>query len=173
MPMESLPLRDIHLPLPIGIWPLAPGWWCLVAALIAAIAVILFLIQRYRKPTALKQALAEMDRLFGMPEISNVQRNQEISLVLKKLAVTTYPREDVAGLAGEEWITWISAQLEGNGATLSDQLLEFMKLGPYRAKQNIIKNPEDFQREFKSLLISIGSRKHSLIRKGSTHLHLR
>jgi hypothetical protein len=163
MPMESLPLRDIHLPLPVGIWPLAPGWWCLIAALIAAIAIILVLIQRHRRPTALKQALTEVERLLGTSEISNVQRNQEISLILKKLAVTTYPREDVAGLSGQDWITWVRSQVEGG--TLSAQLLEFLKLGPYSAKENVIQDPDGFRTEIKALLITVGSSKVSLISK--------
>jgi hypothetical protein len=155
MPMESLPLRDIHLPLPIGIWPLAPGWWCLIAALIAATAVILFLIQRYRRPTALKQALEEVDRLFEISEISHVQRNQEISLILKKLAVTTYPREDVAGLAGEEWIDWVKSRADGT--SYSPQILSFLRYGPYCINADIIENKERFQSELHQLLTSVAS----------------
>ena len=168
MPTESLPLRDIHLPLPVGIWPLATGWWFLIAALIAVIAIVLLLIQRHRRPTALKQALAEVDRLFGTSEISNVQRNQEISLILKKLAVTTYPREDVAGLSGQEWIKWVRSQLEGG--TLSAQLLDFLKLGPYRSKENVIQDQDVFRTEIHALLIAVGSSKVSLISKWLEHL---
>lgn len=157
--MESLPLRDIHLPLPIGFWPLALGWWCLIAALVAAIAVIIFLIQRHRRPTALKQALVELDRLMTAFEISHVQRNQEISLILKKLAVTTYPREDVAGLSGQEWITWLCSRLEGD--TLSDRILEFLKRGPYSAKDDVIQDKDAFRSEIAALLITVGSPKKS------------
>jgi hypothetical protein len=160
MPTESLPLRDIHLPLPVGIWPLAPGWSFLIAALIAVIAVVLLLIQRHRRPTALKQALAEVDRLFGKSEISNVQRNQDISLILKKLAVTTYPREDVAGLSGQEWIEWVRSQLEGE--TLSAQLLVFLELGPYSSKENVIQDQDAFRTEIHALLIAVGRSKVSL-----------
>jgi Domain of unknown function (DUF4381) len=163
MPTESLPLRDIHLPLPVGIWPLAPGWWFLIAALITAIAIILFLLQRHRRPTALKQALAEVDRLLDTSEVSNVKRNQEISLILKKLAVTSYPREDVAGLSGQEWITWVQSLVEGK--TLSAQLLEFLKLGPYSAKVNVIQDQDAFRTEIHDLLIAVGRSKESSISK--------
>jgi hypothetical protein len=168
MPTESLPLRDIHLPLPVGFWPLAPGWWFLIAALIAVIALVLLLIQLRRRPTALRQALAEVDQLFGTSEISNVQRNQEISLILKKLAVTTYPREDVAGLSGEEWIEWVRSQLEGG--TLSAQLLDFLKLGPYSSKEKVIQNQDAFRTEIHALLISVGSSNVTLASKWLEHL---
>ena len=161
MPTESLPLRDIHLPMPVGIWPLAPGWWFLIAALLMAIAVILFLIQRHRRPTALKQALSEVERLLDTSELSNFQRNQEISLILKQLAVTSYPREDVAGLSGREWIEWIRSQSEDG--ILSSQLLEFLKVGPYSSKENVIQDQTAFRTEINALLIAVGSPKESLI----------
>lgn len=161
--MESLPLRDIHLPLPIDIWPLASGWWFLIAALLIAIVVFLILIQRHRRPAALKQALKEFDRLFAGDELNPVQRHQEISLILKKLAVTTNPREDVAGLSGQEWILWVRSQV-GNGA-LSDQLLEFLKLGPYSSKEDFIQGKDAFRAEMQALLIAVGGPKGSLISK--------
>ena len=33
MDETALPLRDLHLPDAIGWWPLAPGWWGVIAAL--------------------------------------------------------------------------------------------------------------------------------------------
>ena len=44
--VSQLPLRDIHLPGPIGWWPPAPGWW-LVAALVL-VAVALYGVHYYR-----------------------------------------------------------------------------------------------------------------------------
>ena len=34
MDPTQLPLRDLHLPETIGWWPLAPGWWFAIAALV-------------------------------------------------------------------------------------------------------------------------------------------
>ena len=37
-PGDSLPLRDIHLPVAPGWWPPAPGWWLLGGLLLAMLA---------------------------------------------------------------------------------------------------------------------------------------
>ena len=37
MQETPLPLRDLHLPAEVGWWPLAPGWWVLIA-IVAALA---------------------------------------------------------------------------------------------------------------------------------------
>jgi hypothetical protein len=157
MPTESLPLRDIHLPLPVGVWPLAPGWWFILSSLVAVVALILFLIKRYRRPTALKQSLKELDRLFGASEISHTQRNQEISLILKKLAVTTYPRGDVAGLAGQKWISWL--QSKAPKSPLSGQLVEFIIHHPYCANNQGIQDVHALHDELTKLLAAIAKKK--------------
>ena len=38
MDPTELPLRDLHLPNPVGWWPLAPGWWFLIALALALMA---------------------------------------------------------------------------------------------------------------------------------------
>lgn len=74
MPNEPLPLRDIHLPLPLGYWPLAPGWWYLLASFMIGITVLFLLIRRYYKPTALKQALIEVEQLLENDGLSHAQK---------------------------------------------------------------------------------------------------
>ena len=36
MDPQQIPLRDLHLPEAISWWPLAPGWWLLIAFAVAA-----------------------------------------------------------------------------------------------------------------------------------------
>ena len=37
MDPEQIPLRDLHLPEAIGWWPLAPGWWVVIALVAGAL----------------------------------------------------------------------------------------------------------------------------------------
>ena len=43
MDPEQIPLRDLHLPEAIGLWPLAPGWWVTITL---AVIFLGFLVRR-------------------------------------------------------------------------------------------------------------------------------
>mgnify|MGYP001824665194 FL=1 len=63
-------LRDIAEPSPVSWWPLAPGWWCLLAVL--AITVILLVLRFYRQWKAdayRRAALRELESLTTAAEI--------------------------------------------------------------------------------------------------------
>ena len=63
--METLPLRDIHLPDPIGWWPLAPGWWGVLGLVLLIISGIFWWRRKKhrRNSTPWQAALTELDRL--------------------------------------------------------------------------------------------------------------
>ena len=63
-PPSGPTLRDIHLPPEPSWWPPAPGWWLLVALLLLALLVALWLSRRYRRVRRQRQqVLLELDRL--------------------------------------------------------------------------------------------------------------
>ena len=108
MPMESLPLRDIHLPDPIGWWPLAPGWWGLLALVTLLVGILVYLIRRRRRVTPIKLALHELSLLEANPALSAREQLEALSILMRRVAMTLYPREDVAGHAGEDWVNWLN-----------------------------------------------------------------
>jgi len=112
--MNQIPLRDIHLPEAIGIWPPAIGWWLLPLIFLLIAGVIYFLIQFRtrikRKPAYKKIALAELARIKqnaseNKPSIVHLR---EISTLLRRIALSYLPRENVASLTGEKWITQLN-----------------------------------------------------------------
>ena len=42
MDPTQVPLRDLHLPMTIGWWPLAPGWWILIGIAMAGFGWLLY-----------------------------------------------------------------------------------------------------------------------------------
>ncbi|MEA3641623.1 MAG: DUF4381 domain-containing protein [Lamprobacter sp.] len=103
----SLDLRDIHLPAEPGFWPPAPGWWLLFALLLA---VMLWLGRlgwtQYRGWRRRQHILAELDRLEGSG-LRGPALVAALSALLKRVALSRYPRTEVAALTGEAWLTFL------------------------------------------------------------------
>ena len=103
-------LHDIHLPTPINWWPLAPGYW-LVASLF--FLCLIFFIVRYqtRRSRQIKQeALQQLARYqHRYEQINNTKDTAAaLSLLLKQVALSYYPRATVASLRGDAWLTFLT-----------------------------------------------------------------
>lgn len=109
--MEQLPLRDIHLPDPIGWWPPAAGWWLLAILVPALVAGLVWLVRHRRRMTPIKLALRELDFLQGDAGLGADAKLRRLSILLRQTALTLYPRQYVAGLAGEDWLHWLDETL--------------------------------------------------------------
>jgi hypothetical protein len=92
-------LRDIMVPEPPALWPPAPGVWWILAIVGLTLAILLYQLRQARKRNAYRhEGLAMLDG------ISNVH---EISVILKRVALAAYPREQVASLYGAEWADFL------------------------------------------------------------------
>ena len=120
MDPEQIPLRDLHLPEAIGWWPLAPGWWLLIAL---AVFGLLHLVQRawlrWRANRPRRIALRELRKLHsdyrhGMDAIS---LSKQLSQLLRRAMLAYASRDEVAGLTGQRWLEWLDRGLEGQPFT--------------------------------------------------------
>ena len=93
-------LRDIVVPEPPPLWPPAPEVWMLLVLVIAAGAILVY--QRRRK----RQANAY--RRVGLSLLHQAGTVHEISVILKRVALAAFPREQVASLYGDEWAAFLS-----------------------------------------------------------------
>ena len=157
MASEVLPLREIHLPAPIGIWPLAPGWWLLLSSIIIVASVLIAWVLYLRRPTPLLQALNALDDILQTQCLSPDQKSQALSIILRKLAITTHPRVEVAALSGQSWHHWVQSQLHGK--TLSPEFARFLEIGPFNANLNEFPSSEAFYEELRETLTAIANEK--------------
>ena len=117
MDPTQIPLRDLHLPEPIGWWPLAPGWWFLIAIVVVTLGYYLFrAFLRWRANAARRIALRELTRIQqeyqqGVDEISLAI---ELSELLRRTMLAYAPRHEVAGLTGDSWLKWLDQGLDGH-----------------------------------------------------------
>lgn len=105
-------LRPYRMPDPVGWWPPAPGWWVL-AALLLGLAVILLLVlhRRRRCRAAARAAEAELARLRALGNAAEGadEALRGLSRLLRRYALVVYPREQVAGLSGADWLDFLDA----------------------------------------------------------------
>ncbi|MGI9228569.1 MAG: DUF4381 domain-containing protein [Gammaproteobacteria bacterium] len=110
----ALPLRDIHLPEAVFWWPVAPGWWLLTGLLMALAAGLFYWHKRnerirYAAITMARLEFAAIQQQFdtGQDAKSTVQA---VSVLLRRLAISLFPRQDSAGLAGKDWLQFLDQQ---------------------------------------------------------------
>lgn len=121
-------LRGYHYPDAVSWWPPAPGWWLLAALLLMlGGAAILVLLRRQRRRAALRAALRELDALSDPGAgIEPAESARRLSRLLRRYALTRFPRREVAGLAGDDWLRFLDAHggdtafTQGSGRVLQD-----------------------------------------------------
>lgn len=105
-------LKDIHMPPPIGWWPLAPGWYLLSVMIILILFSIIFLGLRYHHNNrAKRQALRVLKRYHEeyLQQANSQLTAARLSELLKRVALVYYPRTRVASLQGQAWVDFLNA----------------------------------------------------------------
>ena len=116
--VSSLPLRDIHLPGPVGWWPPAIGWWLLMGLVLVGLALYAL---RYYQTRHRRVALKSLQRVRAALEqgMEPVVCLQNVSTVLRRFAMTTAARasnaepaveQDVPGLIGQRWLAYLDSR---------------------------------------------------------------
>lgn len=114
MDPSQLPLRDLHLPDPIGWWPLAPGWWAVIALIVIGIGWLLLQAWQRRQFNAPKRhAIRELARVEAdyRKHHNAVLLGRQVSELLRRAMLAYAPRHEVAGLTGETWLQWLDRDL--------------------------------------------------------------
>ena len=111
MPEPSLPLRDLHLPDPVGWWPPAPGWWVL-AVLLLLLPLAGWALRRQlrrRPPRYRRAALVELERIRTdfAADGDDAKAIGAVSALLKRVALQCFPAEQVAPLSGAQWADFL------------------------------------------------------------------
>jgi len=105
-------LNDIVLPATVSWWPLAPGWYVLIGILLIALAWFGYRsIQRWINNRYRRAALDELQILeerINNPEERDASLRQ-IPVLLKRTALSVYPRSQVASLSGKAWFQFLDA----------------------------------------------------------------
>jgi hypothetical protein len=128
--MEPLALKDIHLPPPLGMdWP-APGWWLVAGALLLVAGLVMWGLRRHRRQRASRIARQQLAQLQQQASQDPQACLAALSQLLKRLAMTTAPRQTVAGLSGAAWLAYLDHGLAD--APFSQGVGRCLAAGPYQ-----------------------------------------
>jgi hypothetical protein len=111
---DQLPLRDLHLPEAIGLWPLAPGWWLVIALVAFAVAWLLRRAWiRYQFHAPRRYAIRELANVEAayLSHRNPVALGQQLSELLRRAMLAYAPRHEIAGLTGEAWLEWLDKDM--------------------------------------------------------------
>lgn len=112
---EAAPLNLIDLldqlieppePIPVSMMPQTWGWAALGLILLVACAITAILLwRRYRANAYRRDALRELEAVRDDPAA--------IATILRRTALAAYPRHEVAGLVGDDWLRFLDARTSG------------------------------------------------------------
>jgi len=128
----TLPLRDIHLPEPVGWWPPALGWWLLLGLLLLATIGLVFLWRRRQGRRYRRLALAELE---GLAQLPPAELAAGLSQLLRQAALCYFPAQECAGLWGEDWLRFLDRPF--NDQPFSQGIGRALLDAPYRPEASV------------------------------------
>lgn len=122
-------LKDIHLPAEVSNWPPAYGWWLLsVLIILALIFSSKALIKYWRNNLARRQALKALKQFKHTDSEWPVQLNH----LLKRLAISYFPQDEVAGLHLDSWCAFLTNSLPIKAQAKFNQQIQALQAYIYR-----------------------------------------
>lgn len=124
-------LKDIHGATEPGWWPPAPGWWALATLVLVGLFFLLRRLARqlvaHRRRRAWLQALAAVEGKWD-PAVDPHLCLADLNRLFRAVAIKAFPDSGCGRLQGEEWVSFLRAQLPEGPAT---QCLGALAHGPY------------------------------------------
>lgn len=141
---EHIDLGPLYEPTPVAFHFETPGWYLVFGiGLLLILWISVVLVLKYRRNAYRRQALKLLftieNRFHSNQEVACVN---DTMILLKQVALTTYPRAAVAELSGELWLQFLDSKAEkASFASISDTLLSALY-------QNKIDQPEQVVQVF-------------------------
>jgi hypothetical protein len=93
-------LHDVIVPPPVPWWPPAPGW--VVICFLLTLALVYWIVR------AVRHWQLNCYRREALELLENAHSSgAELATLIKRVALSVYPRARVASLTGEQWLTFL------------------------------------------------------------------
>ncbi len=95
-------LHDLALPPEVPWWPLAPGWYVVIALILVLLTLTIF--------RAVRRSQANAYRRAALHELKSLETPAAIAELLRRTALAIAPRPVIAELIGPAWPDWLAAR---------------------------------------------------------------
>ena len=136
---SSLVLKDIHLPTQgVSVWPLAPFWWLLIILVMMGLSVLAwYWWQRPNKrsvqqPNIALQALADLQSQYHQQPLELLR---EVSVLMRRVALTRFGRHHIAGLTGKPWLVFLDKT--SGQSVFETRYAAYVTASPYQATADL------------------------------------
>jgi hypothetical protein len=114
-------LQEISPPAPVAYIPQTIGWLVILLLLVLALAAGGWRwLRRYRANRYRREALAALAQIEA--HLNDAAALRELPALVKRVALSFAPREQVAALSGEQWLGFIDRTASDAGADLGPGL---------------------------------------------------
>lgn len=100
---------EILMPDIVSYWPEAPGWKYLFAiTLLLSMLLVWRAFRKWRLNRYRREALSLLSDIDS--QTSNAVRLKQVAILLKSTALNVFPRAEIAGLSGADWVAYLNGQ---------------------------------------------------------------
>ena len=129
-PLDNL--NDITEPAGVAIWPLAWGWWLLVAVGLICIILLVMAIYRYLKAYAPRKMTL---RMLNAQLADGSLTLSSANTLLKRVCMTYSGRQNIAALHGKDWVNTLkNAMKSPNKRVQLSERLAIFEQSQYQAE---------------------------------------
>lgn len=135
-------LRDIHSPTTLSQWPLAPGWFAVAVLALGLALWVGYQYRLYRKKVQRRESILQhLKHLkYNLIEEQYPLIYQDLSTLLRRIALMTHERVEVAHLTGDDWLNFLDAQCQTQ--LFSQDIGRLLLSAPYFPSNEPVANPE-------------------------------
>ena len=137
--MSNLPeIRDVQIPDGVSFFPLAYGWW-VVLAIGVFVFFVIYVILKLRRISKKRYAFKELEDISTARPIYAAAM---ISELLRRICIFKYP--SASSYYGEQWINFLNQHAL---SPLSPQTAQLLKFAPFmdKSENNQTYTPQDVE----------------------------
>jgi hypothetical protein len=118
-PSPALPLAEISTGEAVSFWPLAWGWWVIIALFVVAFIVSGAFAYRYAQQRKIKwQALKALKQI----KVTDENSSERAHNILRAVCLAYYPADNVGALSGKAWHSFLINKV--SDSRITDPILQ-------------------------------------------------